>query len=80
MPLTLTIACSSKSRLYVYLPGFTFLVPAHPGSSEQEPEGRKMVIVVVLSLFIVNFCMFFVILGQFACDRISFSDLVIYIV
>jgi len=37
-PLPLTIACSSKSKL-VYLPGFTFLVPAHPGSPGQNPRG-----------------------------------------
>jgi len=30
MPLLLTISCSSKSRLF-YIPGFTFLVLAHPG-------------------------------------------------
>jgi len=24
--------------------GFTFLVPAHPGSPRQNPEGRKMVV------------------------------------
>jgi len=34
MPLPLTISCSSKSRL----PGFIFLVPAHPGSPGQNPE------------------------------------------
>jgi len=32
-------------KLQVYLPGFTFLVPAHPGSPGQNPEGHKMVIV-----------------------------------
>jgi len=26
--------------------GFTFLVPAHPGSPGQNPESRKMVVVV----------------------------------
>jgi len=31
MPLLLTISCSRKSRLvFIHLPGFTFLVPAHP--------------------------------------------------
>jgi len=46
MPLPLTISCSSKSRLdlpsnpdWIYLPGFTFLVPAHPGSPGQSPGG-----------------------------------------
>ena len=28
-----------------YLPGFTFLVLAHPGSPEQNPEGHKTVVV-----------------------------------
>jgi len=31
-----------------YLPGFTFLVPAHPGSSGHSPWGRKTVVVVVV--------------------------------
>jgi len=34
----LTVSCSSKSRL-VYLPGFTFLVPAHAGILGQNPRG-----------------------------------------
>jgi len=29
---------------WFYLPSFTFLVPAHPGSPRQNPEGRKMVV------------------------------------
>jgi len=33
---------------YVYLPGFTFPVPAHLGSPGQIPEGCKTVVVVVL--------------------------------
>ena len=38
MPLPLTVSCSSKSRLV--LPSwFTILVPAHPGSPEQNPRG-----------------------------------------
>jgi len=50
MPLPLTISCSSKSRLALSLPGFTFLVPAHPGSPRQSPGDRKMVLVVVVFL------------------------------
>ena len=38
IPLPLTISCFSKSRL-VYLPGFTFWVPAHLGSPRQNPRG-----------------------------------------
>ena len=33
---------------WLYLPGFTFLVLAHPGSPGHSPEGRKMVVVVVV--------------------------------
>ena len=43
MPLPLTICCSSKS--WLVLP---FLVPAYPGSPGQNPESRKMVVVVVV--------------------------------
>jgi len=38
----------------IYLPGFTFLVPAHLGSPEQKPEGHKTVVVVV----VVSYCFF----------------------
>jgi len=38
-----SIACYSKSQLF-YLPGFTFLVMAHPGSPGQNLEGRKTVV------------------------------------
>jgi len=33
---------------WFYLPGFTFLMPAHPGSPGQNPESRKTVVVVVV--------------------------------
>jgi len=33
---------------WFYLPGFTFLVLAHPGSPRQSPGGYKMVVVVVV--------------------------------
>jgi len=33
---------------WFYLPGFTFLIPAHPGSPGQIPGGRKTVVVVVV--------------------------------
>jgi len=33
---------------WFYLPGFTFLVPADPGSTGQSPGGHKMIVVVVL--------------------------------
>jgi len=34
--------------------GFTFLVPAHPGSPGQNPESRKTVVVVVAVIYIVT--------------------------
>jgi len=48
MPLPLAISCSVNPDWYVYLPGFTLLVLAHPGSPRKNPESRKMVIVVVV--------------------------------
>jgi len=45
MPLTLTVCCFSKIQI-----GFTFLVPAHPGS----PGKRAVKGVCVCILFIVN--------------------------
>jgi len=42
MPLLLTISCSSKIQI-----GFTFLVPAHPGSPGQRAVKRVCVCVVV---------------------------------
>jgi len=39
---------------YIYLPGITFLVLAHPGSPGQYPEGRKMVVVVVATRMAVS--------------------------
>jgi len=38
MPLPLITSCSSNSD-WLYLPGFTFLVPAHPGSPGHNPRG-----------------------------------------
>ena len=52
MPLPLVFSCSSESRLV--LPScFTFLVPAHPGSPEHSPWGRKTVVVVVVVVWFV---------------------------
>ena len=47
MPLPLTVSCPSQSRLF-YLPGFTFLVPAHPGRPGHSPGDRKTVVVIVV--------------------------------
>ena len=44
MPLPLTVSCSSKVQI-----GFTFLVPAHPGSPGK--RAVKRVCVVLLSIF-----------------------------
>ena len=45
MPLPLTVSCSSKIQT-----GFTFLVPAHPGSSGQGAVKRVCVCVCLYSL------------------------------
>ena len=42
MPLPLTVSCFSKIQI-----GFTFLVPAHPGSSGQRAVTRVCVCVIV---------------------------------
>jgi len=49
MPMPLTVSCSTKNPDWFYLPGFTFLVPAHPGSPGRSPGGRKPVVVVVVT-------------------------------
>jgi len=46
MPLPLTVSCFSKIQI-----GFTFLVPAHPGSPGQ--RAVKRVCVCVYSVFII---------------------------
>ena len=43
MPLPLTVSCFSKIQI-----GFTFLVPAHPGSHGQRAVKRVFVVVVVV--------------------------------
>ena len=43
MPLPLTVSCFSKIRI-----GFTFLVPAHPGSPGQRAVKRVCVLMNVL--------------------------------
>jgi len=49
MPLPLTISCSSKIQI-----GFTFLVPAHPGSPGQRAVKRACVCVWVCCKFIAE--------------------------
>ena len=43
IPLPLTVSCSSKIQI-----GFTFLVPAHPGSAGQRAVKRMCVCVCIL--------------------------------
>jgi len=51
MPLSLTVSCFSKIQT-----GFTFLVPAHPGSPGQEAVKRMCVLLVdVFTLLCVCF-------------------------
>jgi len=45
MPLSLTVSCSSKSRLV-----FTFLVLAHPGSPGQRAVERVLLMLLLLSI------------------------------
>jgi len=40
---------------WFYLPSFTFLVPAHPDSPGQSPEGHKTVVVIVVNWHIMSF-------------------------
>ena len=49
MPLPLTVSCFSKFQI-----GFTFLVPAHPGSPGERAVKRTGVVVVVLVIIQVN--------------------------
>ena len=48
MPLPLTVSCCSKLQI-----GFTFLVPAHPGSPGQRAVKRVYVCMYVCWLFIL---------------------------
>ena len=48
-PLPLTISCFSKIQT-----GFTFVVPAHPGSPGQGAVKRVCVCVCVLYMYVVN--------------------------
>jgi len=56
MPLPLTVSCFSKIQI-----GFTFLVPAHPGSPRQRAVKWVCVcvcVVIVIVLYIVTACSF----------------------
>jgi len=56
MPLALTVSCFSKIQI-----GFTFLVPAHPGSPGQELLKGFVVVVVVVTAFSLFGFVYFVI-------------------
>jgi len=49
MPLPLTVSCFSKIQI-----GFTFLVPAHPGSHGQRDVKRVFVVVVVVVVVVLD--------------------------
>jgi len=51
MPLPLTVSCSSKIQI-----GFTFLVPAHPGSPGQRAVKWVCVCVCVYNRFVFALC------------------------
>jgi len=50
---------------WFYFPGFTFLVPAHPGSPRQSPGGRKTVVIVVVVVVAVVVVVVVVMVGTF---------------
>jgi len=50
MPLPLTVSCSSKIQI-----GFTFLLPAHPGSPGQGPLNGCVVVWLLTCLFVRSF-------------------------
>jgi len=54
MPLPLTVSCFSKTQI-----GFTFLVPAYPGSPGKRAVKRVCVCVCVLQLHDINFFSYF---------------------
>ena len=49
MPLPLTVSCSSKIQI-----GFTFLVPAHPGSLGQRAVKRVLLLLMIIWTFSEN--------------------------
>jgi len=51
MPLLLTVPCFSKIQI-----GFTFLVPAYPGSLGWNPEGCEMVVVAAAAAAVMHAC------------------------
>ena len=53
MPLALTVSCFSKIQI-----GFTFLVPAQPGSPGQELLKGFVVVVVVVAVVVTAFSLF----------------------
>ena len=46
MPLPLTVSCFSKIQI-----GFTFLVPAHPGSPGQRAVKRVLLLLLLYTIF-----------------------------
>jgi len=46
MPLPLTVCCFCKIQI-----GFTFLVPAHPGSRGQRPVKRVLLLLLLYTIF-----------------------------
>jgi len=59
VPLPLTVSCFSKIQI-----GFTFLVPAHPGSPGHRAIKRVCVCVLFLSAFYVLLRLFFNVLAS----------------
>jgi len=51
---TATLSLAPINPDWFYLPGFTFLVPAYPGSPGQNPESHKMVVAVVVVYTVIR--------------------------
>ena len=56
MALLMPLSLAPVNPDWFYLPGFTFLIPAHPGSLGQSPGGCKTVVVVVVVVVAVVVC------------------------
>ena len=65
MPLPLTVSCFSKIQI-----GFTFLVPAHPGSPGQRAVKRVCVTCGRISVLLWQLCCVLPVLWMTSCFRI----------
>ena len=69
-PWSRTHSLASVNSDWLYIPGFTFLVPAHYGSPGQNPESHKMVVLVVVVCGLICCSV---------CQRLAFSALMLVV-